>query len=59
MTHTITHMQYHTIRIHEDVMVLLKKARGLLITKEGRDETMIEILRRLLEQEVKRLEQKR
>ncbi len=52
-------MEYQQFRIWKTTWELLNKVKALLLIKEGKNESLVEIVNRLVEAESKRLESKK
>lgn len=55
----ITHMEYRTLKVWTATWELLNKVKALLLVKENKNESLVEIVHRLAETEFKRLESKK
>jgi hypothetical protein len=53
---TILHVEYQNLRIWRKTWLILGKIKALLLMKESKAESLVEIVHRLAEAELKRLE---
>jgi len=54
----ITYVEYRTLKVWTTTWELLNRVKALLLVKEGRTESFVEIVHRLVEAEMKRLDSK-